>query len=342
VKTRIPVIVLTAAAVLLFPVLTPSAGHAETYALLISAYNPEDRPLNDFWNDTVLIYSMLRSTGQFRASNILVAYGHGADRYAASGFYRPSPPITNFKATRAGIDQAFATLRGRITPRDHLFVWVFDHGGQWKGTETAGALSGDSFLLTTDGKTYTDDDFAAQMERLGYGTAAVFMQQCYSGGFINELSRIPNTLVMTASRGDEDSGPGYTEVRAGESYRNGGFDIRLFAAVTGRLPNGSTVLHGETIDADANGDGTVTLDEVFRYIRRHVKDSTPQMSDPYRMASRFSVYGPVSPGETIRLARLSVGPEANRFSTPSTIFRLASLLTGAAQAMTAPSTPLSR
>ena len=270
-------------------------------ALLIAPHTSADASFDEFWNDTVLMYDMLIGTGMYTADSIYVAYGDGVDGTSLNSRYQAS--ITDFAATNAGIDDAFTTLGASLGSLDHLFVWTFDHGANWINGETAGAQTGDSYLATQDGM-YLDDDFAAQMAGLVYGSATVFMEQCFSGGFINELDDIPNTLIMTASRGDESAyRDPWTDPIWGDHH--GEFDLGLYEAVTGLLPDGTVVG-----TADINGDGYVTIDEIFANVNLWVDSSFPQLSDAYNMAARYTIYGEIqvipAPG-AIFLGSIGVG-----------------------------------
>lgn len=261
--------------------ITANAGPS---ALLIGPHRSADASFDEFWNDTVLMYDMLIGTGMYTADSIYVAYGDGIDGTSSNPRYQAS--ITDFAATNAGIDDAFTALGTSLGSLDHLFVWTFDHGGPWTNGETPGAQTGDSRLVTQDGY-YLDDDFAAQMASLVYGSSTVFMEQCYSGGFINELDDIPNTLIMTASRGDESAyRDPWTDPGWGDHH--GEFNLGLYTAETGLLPDGSSVG-----TADINGDGYVSIDEIFANVNLWVDSSSPQLSDAYNMAASYTIYGQI-------------------------------------------------
>jgi hypothetical protein len=219
------------------------------------------------------MHEALIATGCYTADSIYVAYGTGTDGTSTNPRYLAS--ITDYAATGAGISSAFSDLGSVVGADDHLFVWSFDHGGPWSGSETAGAQTGDSYLLTQDGS-LRDDDFAALMAGLGYGSSTVFMQQCYSGGFINELDGIANTLTMTACRGDESA---YRSSWTDGGSHHGQFNLGVYEALTGLLPDGAA-----GTDVDTNGDGFITIDEIFANLGPWVTSSFEQLSDPYNMA----------------------------------------------------------
>lgn len=273
---------------------------ASPYALLIAPHRSADAGLDEFWNDAVLMHDALIGTGCYTADTIYVAYGAGADGTSTNPRYQAS--ITDYAATNTGINSAFTDLGSVIGADDHLFAWTFDHGGPWPsswgGSETGGAQTGDSYLQTQDGS-LTDDSFAALMSGLGYGSSTVFMQQCYSGGFINELDGVANTLTMTACRGDESA---YRDswVDAGPSH-HGEFNLGVYEAVTGLLPDGTA---GN--NADTNFDGFITIDEIFANLGPWVDWSDEQLSDPYGMASLYTVCGVVPVPGAVLLGMLGL------------------------------------
>lgn len=278
--------------------LVGGTANAGPTALLIAPHRAIDAGYDEFWNDTVLMYDMLIGTGKYTADSIHVAYGDGIDGTSSNPRYQAS--ITDYAATNAGIDAAFSSLGASIGSFDHLFVWTFDHGANWSNGETPGAQTGDSFLATQDGM-YLDDAFAAQMAGLCYGSSTVFMEQCFSGGFINELDDIANTLIMTAARGDESA---YRDPWTDPVYgdHHGEFDLGLYEAVTGLLPDGSVVG-----TADINGDGYITMDEIFANVNLWVDSSFPQLSDAYNMAAAYTIYGQIPAPGAILLGSIGVG-----------------------------------
>jgi len=244
-------------------------------AYLIAPHMASDAGYTEFWNDTVNFYDALIGTGQYTSESIYVAYGDGQNitHSTSNPRYASRADIIDGDATRAGINAGFARLQQQDLSQDHLTVFTFDHGGRSAGDEVEAAQTGDVYLLTQDRSHYTDNTFASRMADLEYGSASVFMQQCRSGGFINELQEIENTLIMTATGGNKLAYRGsYRDSIYGDPH--GEFNYHMTSSMTGLNPDGST--YGS---ADTNLDGTISMDEVWASVSSSMTTSTPQYSD---------------------------------------------------------------
>jgi hypothetical protein len=193
---------------------------------------------------------------------IHVVYADGADtahdqKIAASGQLADSPkdldsdgtPDIDRAATRRDLEALFDDLRGELTDRDQLFVFTSNHGTQNPtGTDNAA-------LVLYYNEIISDADFAKLVNGLNIRTGIFFFEQCYSGGMIAELNR-PNHIVMAAADWDEYSWACDTE---------GAYDelaYHFVSALMGRTPT------GQSVNADTNGDGTVSIREAFDYAKR--------------------------------------------------------------------------
>ncbi len=234
------------------------------YAVLISG-DLADTGFDEFWNDVVLMRQMLLDSG-FQDQNIFVLYGNGNDYFDANRpnpMYRPAPAITDFPANTANVTTVFNGLANgdpgnnipQMMEEDFLFVWTFDHGLDG---------GGHSFLGLMDG-TMEDTDLAALMDQISYNCRAVCMQQCNSGGFIDDLEN-DNTVILTAARINEfayraDDLPAQeNEVVGGVTYHHGEFNYHLLSALRGQT------ITGNPVNADMDGNGHVSMLEAFNYI----------------------------------------------------------------------------
>ena len=108
----------------------------EKYAVLITG-DYADGIYPEFWNDTYLMWDMLKSKG-FTESNIFVLFADGNDFETHDSYSHPDPniTITDFSATKTNVDIVFDGLANgdasnnipQLTEDDFLVVWVFDHG----------------------------------------------------------------------------------------------------------------------------------------------------------------------------------------------------------------------
>jgi len=256
----------------------------QRYAVLISGDLAENG-YPEFFFDVVLMREMLIGSG-FPANHIFVLYGDGADYNSATypaARYRPNPAITDLSATRANVQAIFSDLangtngRPQLTDDDLLFVWTFDHGSQIP------ISPGSATLISTLGLRGGDmraDDFAAAINAVPHAFRIVCMQQCRSGGFIPHLAS-DRTVILTAAQANRNAHPtdnaAERETIGGQIYPHGEFNFYLLAALN------SQDLLGNAANADANGNGFITMREVFDYIITHESDSaTPQYDDGSR------------------------------------------------------------
>jgi len=249
----------------------------QKYAVLICG-DLADTGYREFWFDVVLMREALLNQG-FPANHIYVLYGNGTDWSNASypnPRYRPSPAITNLAATSANVSAVFNGLANgtggypQMTEDDLLFVWTFDHGCGPDCIPGTNVVLG---LMDTD---MTDTTFTALVNPIPHAFRVFCMQQCHSGGFINDL-RSDRTVILTACTDHEHASRSdiENEVWGGKEYYHGEFNYHLFSAL-----NGQTVT-GTAVNADANGDGFVTMREVFDYIQANdsISSETPQYDD---------------------------------------------------------------
>ncbi len=245
---------------------------------------------DEFWNDTYLMWETLYKMG-FEDENIFVLYGNGTDYETINDRYKPNRvnihhPITDYPARIQDVQNIFNWLKNgnpsqnipQITSDDFLFIYTFDHGN------TSG--NNNSSLILMDGE-ITDDDFAALANQLSYNTRVVWMQQCFSGGFIDELENV-KTVIATACKGNEtayradDVNPDgadvlENEVTNGKTYHHGEFNYHMFNAA-----NLETIVGNNLTNPDVDNNNKTSIAEIFNWESQ--KDSytghyTPQYSD---------------------------------------------------------------
>ena len=244
------------------------------YAVLISGDQAETG-YDEFWNDVVLMREALLGY-EFPDAHIFVLYGNGSDFFDAgrpNPRYRPSPPITGYTANTTNVTTVLNGLANgtsglpQMTTDDLLFIWTFDHGSGGGGSSVLGLMDGDM----------SDATFASLVDQIPCAYRVICMQQCFSGGFVDDLCN-DKTVILTACSEDEfawraDS-PAENEVVDGVTYNHGEFNYYLFAALTGQTVTGTSV------NADTNADGRVTLQEAFDHIvSNDSRPETPQYDD---------------------------------------------------------------
>lgn len=241
------------------------------YALLISGGFDDGNNHGRYLNDLTEIYKTLLEKYGYLKSDITVLYANGsAHDLDGDG----SSEITN-SAIKADVIKAFQDLKAKVTANDLLFIYSTNHGGQ----STAGTNNARLWLWNRE---YIEDgEFATLLDALSYKLAIITMEQCYSGGFVDNLQG-PNRVIATACNWDEVSWACDSE---------GNFDEFVYhwtAAVRGKKPDGTPV--------DAAGpDGNVSLKEGFDYAKAN--DSTnekPQYyENPTGIGDQYTLGGPI-------------------------------------------------
>lgn len=240
---------------------------ANCYAVIISGGASPYHNWVRYWNDCEAIYKALVNVYGYADDHIYVLMSDGTssgnDRHHYDNTYDSSPLDLDgdgdndiqYSATRSNITLVFNTLSGILDSDDYLFIYSTDHGGQ---------RSGDDVFINLWGETMNDNEFAREVNKVNAGHINVVMEQCHSGGFVSDLSKLGRTIA-TACTADESSWampPDYT-------YNE--FVYHWTAAVAGEDSEGNPV------DADVNNDGYVSLQEAFDYAKaKDTRSETPQ------------------------------------------------------------------
>jgi len=254
-------------------ILPPCTDTSHSYAVLISggadAYNNWER----YYGDVSFMYSTLVNEYGYPDDHISVLMSDGADpgldQHKNNGGYVSSDPDLDgdgdqdvgYAATKDNITAVFDHLRTVLRPGDQLFVFTTDHGGPEHTPQ-----QGTNVVLNLWGFTeIKDDEFAAEVDRVASTVPVMItMEQCYSGGFVDDIiPGLPGQKRVIA-----------TAANAYESSWGDTFSTLWISAVAGRDRNGTAV------DADAIGDGTVSMREAFEYARLHDREAEhPQYAE---------------------------------------------------------------
>ena len=240
------------------------------YAVIIAgAWNATSNYVH-FWNDATFLYDILVNSYGYTDSTIFFLYADGNTPSISNcnllGDPRPFSGTIDYSNINSNIRTVFSNLASTMTSNNPLLILCSTHGDNASGTH--------SFFTWGDLTTYvTDDDFAGA-NYLGaitsYSRETIIMQQCYSGGFIEELSS-DTRVVTTACDGEH---PAWGR----DSPPYGAFDYELLSAINWGYPGGSSV------DADTNDDGIVSMHEAFDYAYDNDPFcpwfETPQWDDP--------------------------------------------------------------
>ena len=234
---------------------------ARTYAVIISGGGNPNTNRYHFWYDCSFLYQVLRTKYGVPKNNIYPIMADGdnpsVDMLWTDGSYISQPLDLDYDqnneihlaATKANIQSTFNQIARVINDDDQLLVFVTDHGGS-DGTSQS------HIILWNKEKLY-DYELANMLLPfvMKYVNINVVLGQCYSGGFIDNLSR-SGTVISTACKENESS----------SAFVNKNYDEFLYhwtVAINGAEPNGMKV------NADADGDGLVSMEEAFNYAKQH-------------------------------------------------------------------------
>lgn len=315
-------------------------------------------PMQEFWNDTFLMWEMLVFEKGYDDDNVFILFAGGidypiddeancpdwwAERYKVEESHPGYTHITDYSATIANVEMVLEGLAygnpqeniPQLQEDDFLTIWTFDHG----------VLGRDEFdndnyhvalcLLDYDWHynpypDSTDDIFIdpvhsikdyelqALLNQINVQKKVIFMQQCYSGGFVPYLEN-ENAIIYTAANdsmgakpvdtlyfdgidypGDPEPGNCYGAYEMDEwfadstvyKYRHGEYNFHLMNALKGETPVFDNFYHTEYIDfplenADINQDDLCSIYEAKEWVdslnsrqRLYFGSSQPSYDDP--------------------------------------------------------------
>ncbi|NCC58308.1 MAG: hypothetical protein EOM17_11850, partial [Synergistales bacterium] len=205
------------------------------FAVLIAGGGgPENNHIR-YWNDLLTMYTVLLGRG-FAAADIFVYYADGAPPGDVEGKIDGTMPV-NGVANRTNIQRCFRNIGNVSGDNDFIYILTNDHGGGFlevrTGTLEPGLHKGritttgepddsiseaqygldlngdgdrtdvmraDESLILWSGR-YYDNDFASDLNQISrYGTMVIHVEQCFSGGFLDDL-RAPRRIIFSAASG---------------------------------------------------------------------------------------------------------------------------------------------
>lgn len=262
------------------------------YAVLISggANSPHLR----YWNDMKAMYSILTNAYNYNPNHIYVIYKDGNAEDTDTEM-----PV-DYSASIANVTIVFNELAETLTDGDQLFVFTNNHGGGFNPNDYAGFflrggeidLDGDEpesgysetafnrdfnndgdkndvvkidetlCMYSPISQDLRDDDLASLLDNIQCDEMIIFMKQCFSGGFIHDLSA-SNRIIMTACDEEEFGWSADTEGDFGE------FSYHFMRAV-----------NEEDMSADVNNDQEISMVEAFNYAsQQDSRAETPHYDD---------------------------------------------------------------
>ncbi len=248
---------------------SPDEPEYHKWAIIINGGADPNNNWVRYWNDCSAVYKTLISNG-YNPEQIFVAISDGlndsVDIHYNNGSYGNSPwdldgdgnNDVQFPATRIGITDMFEMVRDSMNGNDEVFIFTTDHGD---------TIDGHSVLWLWNDEFVYDFEFANLVDRLGAGTLNIVMEQCYSGGFIDDFQNpIFEQVVVSTACGAEQ--PSY-------SMYNFVYDEFIYwwcTAINGVTPDG--IVHGS---ADYNNDGYISMLEAYMFAcANDAREESPQ------------------------------------------------------------------
>jgi|GEM_PF-437095 len=277
----------------------PAGGtRGNRYALLISGgYNSSNNHIR-YWGDIAFIFCALKHYYGYSDSEIVVCMSDG-DNPAVDRSNGTSSPLDldGDDEDDYYLDAEFDTVTDQlqylvdnVEAGDTVFVFTTDHGGSSGGQST--------YLNLWNYGTLPDSTFASYIDDLPASAIKLFsMEQCYSGGFIDDLQPLDNVVIATAVPYNKLSYAGNTYPYFDQ------FAYEWTAAVNFHdhdeypMPDIPTSFYRTgPIDADEDDDGFCQMDEAFVWSDDHqYPNDDPQYEDTSGIGDIVDLFGDLGP-----------------------------------------------
>lgn len=176
------------------------------------------------------------------------------DDYSFAGYGIAPAGCTYRKVFDAGLDNTPDLACSSDGVNYQIITTDYDNDGLFDGVDINqdGDLDDNVSIdetVSLFGSVITDDEFAAMLAPISAGKITIMMEQCFSGGFINDLSA-SNRVILTAAEE--------------ETVSWGNLFIRnVITSFSGINYSGGTST--DPAQADINGDGVVDFSESFAF-----------------------------------------------------------------------------
>jgi hypothetical protein len=270
--------------------LVPQTGDrsGENWALLMSGGASQSSNYPRYWNDMSFIYTTLIEVYGYDENKIIVLMSDG-DNPAGDQSTGASSDLDldqdgdddySLACTHANVIAQMDWLAANLDASDNLFIFTTDHGGSSGGYNT--------YLNLWNYQELDDDEFADELDDIPFTQCIVTMEQCFSGGFVDDVDGIPNVVISTAAAYDEYSWA------MPPDYKYDEYVYHWTSSVAWNEPGDNPwELDGDAVDADTNDDGIVSALEAFTYAEANdTAGETPQYNDYSGIGSEISLWGP--------------------------------------------------
>jgi len=233
-----------------------------------------------YWNDLSNIYVTLNHIYDIPDENIIVLCSDGLNPAVDQSNGQNSNPDLDgdgdndimYSCILSNVNLVFAGLAANFTGSEKLFVFTTDHGDSVSGWNVVENLWNHEEL--------TDAHFAELLAALPECEVICTFEPCFSGGFLDNVVVPPGPVVASSACSHDE----YSYAMSDLVYDE--YVFHWTAAVTGKDA------HGTTVDADANQDGIITMDEAYLYAEAHdTQPENPQYGDyPEDIGSSLSLW----------------------------------------------------
>ncbi|PKK85801.1 MAG: hypothetical protein CVT48_03890 [Thermoplasmata archaeon HGW-Thermoplasmata-1] len=216
-----------------------------------------------YWNDECWMYEILVNQYNYSKENVCVLYADGEpvneDNCPDPGSAVEYELPINYPANKTALREVCDKLALNMLPEEQFYFWANDHGS-FSTEPNVGHVPAHCVVLCLWEENIKDcelagDDYLGKVKN--YSNRIIFMKQCFSGGFIDDLSA-EKTVICTACT---DGSVSFGGASSG-GYPYGMFSFYFQAALSGAYPDGTPADGG---DADADADGKVSIKEAFDY-----------------------------------------------------------------------------
>jgi hypothetical protein len=279
----------------------PDGKAGVRYAFLMSGgYDSSNNHIR-YWNDMAFMYWTLINVYGYDENDIFVLMSDGDNPGVDRDDGQSSPTDLDGDGdqdyqdpcTRTYVFAYFDNLASIMTASDSLFIFTTDHGG---------GASDNVYLNLWAGEVLNDDEFAAKLDVIDFSQCIITMEQCFSGGFIDDIQTTgtENVVISTAANGNEYS------YAMGPYYYYDTYVYFWTSGVNGEFPGWPVDMGGGVSDADADDDGTVTAHEAYTYaLAEDFSPEHPQYYDASGIGDDISLWG-AGLGPRIRMTSYEV------------------------------------
>lgn len=163
--------------------------------------------------------------------------------------------LVESEATVGNLTHAIRSIARRIEPEDTFVLFYSGHGGRLEraaGPESSDPDGLDETISLYDGD-LRDDELRALFDEIQAGTALLWLDSCFSGGFAKDIVSAPGRMGIFSSEEDVTS-------QVAGKFRAGGY---LSAFLDEAIAQGN---------ADADDDGALTALELSQYLHERFRD----------------------------------------------------------------------